>query len=156
MPARAASLRALVGSGDRVFLPALLCLLVGVPLNAAYPSAFAVGGPSQTLRVIALVMLAAGVVIWLWSVVLILVKVPKGELITTGPFALVKHPLYTGVALLVFPSVGLLLDTWLGLVVGVVMYFSSRRFAPEEEKVLAEAFGTQWDEYRNAVTLPWL
>ena len=27
--------------------------------------------------------------------ILILARVPRGELVTTGPFALVKHPLYT-------------------------------------------------------------
>jgi Isoprenylcysteine carboxyl methyltransferase (ICMT) family. len=47
--------------------------------------------------------LIPGVTIWIWSVVLILTKVPRGELITSGPYALVKHPIYTGVALLVLP-----------------------------------------------------
>ena len=41
-------------------------------------------------------------------------KVPRGELITTGPFALVRHPLYTGVALLVLLGVlaGVLAGAW--------------------------------------------
>jgi hypothetical protein len=36
---------------------------------------------------------------WLTSAVPILACVPKGKLITGGPFALMLHPLYTSVAL---------------------------------------------------------
>jgi protein-S-isoprenylcysteine O-methyltransferase Ste14 len=51
-------------------------------------------------------MLLSGVTIWIWSAVLILTKVPQKKLITYGPYAFVKHPLYTGVAFLVLPWVG--------------------------------------------------
>ena len=54
--------------------------------------------------------------------VLILAKVPHGQLITSGPFSLVRHPLYTDVALLVLPWVGFLLDSWLGALVGIALY----------------------------------
>ena len=98
----------------------------------------------------------AGVAIWAWSVVLILREVPEGHLITTGPFALVKHPLYTSVSLLVLPSIGFLLDTWLGALIGIVMYVATRRFAPAEEEALSARFGPRWDDYRATVKLPWL
>ena len=88
--------------------------------------------------------------------VLILTKVPKNELITSGPYALVKHPLYTGVALLVLPWIGFLLNTWLGVVIGLVLYTGSRLFAPKEEAALSKAFGAAWDEYCSKVKIPWL
>jgi protein-S-isoprenylcysteine O-methyltransferase Ste14 len=101
-------------------------------------------------------MLIPGVIVWIWSVVLILTKVPQKELITDGPYSLVKHPLYTGVALLVLPWIGFLLDTWLGVVIGIVLYTGSRLFSPEEEAVLSKTFGTTWDEYCDKVKIPWL
>jgi protein-S-isoprenylcysteine O-methyltransferase Ste14 len=149
-------LKTLVGSGDRIMLLTLPFLIVGVILNILFPSAFSVGGLSTALKVISVIMLIPGVAIWIWSVVLILTEVPQGKLITTGPYALVKHPLYTAVALLVLPAVGFLLDTWLGVVVGGVLYVGSRIFSPEEEKELSKAFGATWDEYCNKVALPWL
>jgi protein-S-isoprenylcysteine O-methyltransferase Ste14 len=149
-------LKTLVGSGDRIMLLTLPFLIVGVILNILFPSAFSVGGLSTALKVISVIMLTSGVAIWIWSVVLILTEVPQGKLITTGPYALVKHPLYTAVALLVLPAVGFLLDTWLGVVVGGVLYVGSRIFSPEEEKELSKAFGATWDEYCNKVALPWL
>ncbi len=84
------------------------------------------------------------------------VKVPRHELITTGPYALVLHPLYAGVALMVLPWLGFLLNTWLGLLTGLVLYTGSRIYAPEEEKILARIFGEKWDSYRKKVLLPWL
>ena len=137
-------------------LPTLPVLVIGVLLNVLYPAVFSVAGPPYWLRVVSIVGLVVGVAVWAWSVVLILTKVPKHELITTGPFALMKHPLYTSVALLVVPCIGFLLNSWLGIAVGLVMYASSRRYAPLEERALAETFGTTWDEYTAHVRIGWL
>ena len=87
---------------------------------------------------------------------LILSRVPRGELITTGPYAVVKHPLYSSVGLLVLPAVGVLLGTWLGAVIGVAVYVGSRLFAPAEEAQLRQQFGSEWDAYTRSVKLPWL
>ena len=149
-------LKELVGSGDRIALLMLPFLVGGLVLNVAFPSLFDVGGPSEALRAISIVVLILGITIWIWSVVLILTRVPRGELITTGPFALVRHPLYTSVALLVLPWLGFVLNTWLGAVIGLVMYAGARMYAPEEEAVLAKTFGTAWDDYSNTVRIPWL
>jgi len=145
-----------VGSGPRIGLLVLPFRIGGLAPNIRFPRACSVGGPPDALRVLSIVMLVPGVVVWLWSAALILTKVPKGELITTGPFALVKHPLYTGVGLLVLPWVGFLLDSWLGALIGVVLYVGSRLYAPEEERSLSRAFGSAWDEYARTVKVPWL
>ena len=148
------NLRELVGSGEKIALFMLPFVVVGLILNAAFPSAFSVGGPSAALGTISVVVLIPGLTIWIWSVALILAKVPKGELITGGPYALVKHPLYTGVALLVLPWIGFLLDTWLGVLCGAVLYLGSRMYATDEEKILRDTFGTAWDDYCARVILP--
>jgi protein-S-isoprenylcysteine O-methyltransferase Ste14 len=148
--------KTLVGSGDKIGKAVLPFLLVGLALNVLRPAWFSVGGPSATLAAVAWAMLAVGVVIWLWTVVLILTRVPKHQLITSGPFRLMKHPLYTGVSLLVIPAIGFLLNSWLGVVLGIVIYLASRRYAPEEERALAETFGPAWDEYSDRVVMPWL
>lgn len=150
------AIKNLVGAGDKIGKVVLPFLALGVAANIWRPSLFAVGGPSAGLRIAALAVLGVGVVMWLWSVVLILTRVPRGELITSGPFALVKHPLYTGVSLLVLPAVGVLLNTWLGAALGAVIYIAARRYAPAEEIALSEAFGAEWDAYEDSVALPWL
>jgi protein-S-isoprenylcysteine O-methyltransferase Ste14 len=151
-----ASLKMLIGSGDKIWLFTLPFLLVGLILNVMYPSAFSVGGPSGALRAGSVVVLAIGVGIWAWSGALILISVPREKLMTRGPYALVKHPLYIAVSLLVLPPLGILLNTWLGVVVGIVMYVGSRVFAPREEARLATTFGSGWAEYARSVKIPWL
>jgi protein-S-isoprenylcysteine O-methyltransferase Ste14 len=149
-------LKVLVGSGREIGRLALPFLVAGIVLNIVFPSVFSVGGPPDALKVISLILLVPGVIIWAWSVFLILTKIPRKQLITGGPYALVKHPLYTGVALLVLPWAGFLLNTWLGVLIGLVVYIGSRMYAPEEEKMLSKIFGTAWDQYRSNVKIPWL
>jgi protein-S-isoprenylcysteine O-methyltransferase Ste14 len=149
-------LGALIGSGDRIGAFVVPFLLAGVALNIAFPVWFGVGGPPPWLRVISALVLAAGAVVWAWSVLLILTRVRSGELVTTGPYSLVKHPLYTSVALLVLPWLGFLLNTWLGAGVGAALYVASRLFAPAEEAGLAGRFGHGWDAYCRYVKIPWL
>jgi hypothetical protein len=66
---------ALVGSGDRIGAFVLPFVLIGVALNVAFADMFSVGGPPLWLQVVSAVVLAVGVVVWAWSVVLILTKV---------------------------------------------------------------------------------
>jgi protein-S-isoprenylcysteine O-methyltransferase Ste14 len=149
-------LRELVGSGEKIRLLVLPFLIVGVVLNVMFPSLFEVGGPSTALQVVSVVALIPGLAVWIWSVVLILTRVPNRELITSGPYSLVKHPLYTGVAFLVLPWIGFLLNTWLGVLIGIVLYVGSRMFSPEEERELSKTFGTAWEDYCRRVKMPWL
>lgn len=149
-------LQVLVGSGDKIGLLTLPFLIIGLILNIIIPSIFSVGGPSIVLKTISIIILIPGITIWIWSMVLILIKVPQQELITNGPYSLVKHPLYTGVALLVLPWIGFLLNTWLGALIGIVLYIGSRVFSPEEEEILSKTFGATWDEYCNKLKIPWL
>jgi protein-S-isoprenylcysteine O-methyltransferase Ste14 len=149
-------LKVLVGSGDKIGLFVLPFVLAGLVLNVLFPSVFSVGGPSSALRVVSIILLVPGLMIWIWSIILILTEVPKNKLITSGPYALVKHPLYTDFGFLVLPWLGFLLNTWLGAALGLILYVGSRRFSPAEEATLSRTFGPAWDEYCERVILRWL
>ena len=155
-PRRRATLMDLVGSGHKIALFTLPFAVAAVIVDLVERGFFGMGSPPAALRIASVLILLVGLVTWAWSVFLILAKVPRGELITTGPYAVVKHPLYTGVALLVLPSVGFLFGTWLWALVGVALYVGSRLFAREEEADLAERFGSRWNRYCERVLIPWL
>ena len=148
--------KTLVGSGDKIGLFTLPFLLLGVILNILFPYFFSVRGSPMVVTVMALLILLAGVTMWVWSVLWIVTYVPRNKLITTGPYSLVKHPLYTAVAFLVLLWIGFLLSTWLGVVIGITLYTGSRLFSPEEEAHLSKMFGPKWDEYCKKVKIPWL
>ena len=149
-------LSALVGSGDKIGMFILPFLIIGIVLDLIYPALFHISDVPALFIIIALAILFVGLVIWIWAVILILKKVPKGELIVNGPYSIVKHPLYTGVSLLVLPWLGLILNSWLGLFFGLILYIGSRIYAPNEEKLLSATFGKEWDKYCKKVKIPWL
>jgi protein-S-isoprenylcysteine O-methyltransferase Ste14 len=62
--------------------------------------------------------------------------------------------LYTGAALLVLPWLGFLLDSWLGVPLGIAVYVGSWLFVAEEERTLAKTFGVSWGEYCARVKMP--
>jgi len=149
-------LKILVGSGRKIGIFTLPFLLAGVVANIFFPEVFSVGGPTNALILVSVVILIFGVIVWFWTVYLILSKIPRKELITSGPYAIVKHPLYTGVPILVIPWIGFLCNTWLGVLIGAIVYIGSRIYSPEEEKILSKIFGKSWEDYCRAVTIKWL
>lgn len=148
-------LKILVGNGGKIMLFTLPFLVIGIILNIMFPDFFTVGH-SILLTIISIIFSITGLTIWIWSVILILTKVPKKELMTNGPYAIVKHPLYTGVALLVLPWLGFLLNTWIGVPVGIILYIGTRIYAPAEEEILAKIFGDNWNDYCAKVKITWL
>lgn len=74
-------------------------------------------------------------------------------LITTGPFAHVRNPLYLG-NMIMYAGVGVMsmaLFPWLLLAAVVWFYVQYSLIISREEEYLAVQFGTAYDEYRNHV-----
>jgi protein-S-isoprenylcysteine O-methyltransferase Ste14 len=67
------------------------------------------------------------------------------QLVKNGPFAIVRHPMYSGLILAAFGSV-LIYMTWTTVI--LACFAPSLIFrALREEKALAEEFGSQWLDY---------
>ncbi len=148
-------IKTLVGAGDRIMAFTLPLAVVVIILNILYPQFFQLNGGGSGM-IIGWILLIVGVPIWLASVVLVMLYVPRNKLITRGPFALIRHPLYTSVALLVLPGLGFLLDTWSGMLIGLILYIFSRIFSVREEEKLDDVFAGEYQLYRSKVLLPWL
>lgn len=146
----------LLGSGAKIWKLILPYLALSLILNIIYPAFFSIGSSSKLLKNISEIILIPGLIIWIWSGILIIINVPKNKLITNGPYAIAKHPIYNGVAILVFPWLGFIFNSWLGVIAGITLFLATKKFAPEEEKKLAENFGSKWEEYKKKVLIPWL
>jgi protein-S-isoprenylcysteine O-methyltransferase Ste14 len=71
------------------------------------------------------------------------------QLVTRGPFAIVRHPMYVGLALAALGSL-LIYSTWTTLLFAIFAPLVSIR-ARGEEQALAAEFGEQWQEYCRRV-----
>lgn len=112
-------------------------------------------------------LLVIGVVIWLFGMVLVMAPivmfpgrggVPKGKsyvhttrLVDSGIYAAVRHPQYTGGVYSIFLTTMLFYPHWLFFALGVVgiatIYISCR----EEDKMMVEKFGDQYEAYMERV-----
>ena len=73
------------------------------------------------------------------------------QLVRTGPYAVVRHPIYASL-LAVTVSTGLLLTRWEWLVAGVALFVVGTEIRVRtEEKLLASRFGPDFTEYKNKV-----
>ena len=73
------------------------------------------------------------------------------KLATTGPYAYVRHPIYTGM-LGMLVATGLAVSHWAALPAALVIFFVGTLIrVRSEEKLLREAFGEQFDNYTRRV-----
>lgn len=149
-------------------------LVLRAPLLLVASILFVLGGvalwrplplhPAPWLRVICLIigaaLLFAGLAMYLWGLRTLgrMFGPSSGfgvrlhaahRLITTGPYAHVRHPMYLAVIMAAMGSL-LLYRTWAALCFAVIMYGLVIR-ARREERALAREFGSEWDDYRARV-----
>ncbi len=120
---------------------------VGIGLATAVPPTAGVWGLAALLAV-------AGAAIRFWSAGVIS---KNRELATTGPYAYVRNPLYTGSLLVAVAFLMLNGNPWfvVPMVIGaVVLYY---RTVASEEAVLREMFGEAFEHFRATVPaiIPW-
>ena len=93
---------------------------------------------------------------------------PSHKLITTGPYAYVRHPSYVAIPFaafgwtLGFTSQGTVLRDWFGepntdwvvlsmMILMLYLFWQFARRAEAEDQVLKEVFGKEWEEWARVV-----
>ncbi len=84
-------------------------------------------------------------------------KKDEHELITTGIYSLVRHPIYTGLVLMFFGN-SLIVGDWRGLIAVAIVLLSFLFKLKKEEKWLTEVFGDRYITYKahTKMLIPWL
>ncbi len=73
------------------------------------------------------------------------------NLITTGPYNVVRNPIYTGMFGMLLAT-GLAISHWIGLVIAVMVFaIGTLVRVRSEEKLLREAFGVEFEAYARKV-----
>jgi protein-S-isoprenylcysteine O-methyltransferase Ste14 len=137
----------IVGQGGKIILftlPALIgAILVHIylPLYAALPESL------SFLKPVGYVLLIPGLVLWGTAIVQLLTGFPKGQLVTTGAYGVVRNPIYSSVTFFVLPAVALITSTWVYLAPAIFLYTGVMIFIGTEEKQLLQVFGKAYENY---------
>jgi len=103
------------------------------------------------LRAAGMVLAGLGVALWAAGVVTVMRAFSRGELVTTGAFALVRHPVYAGWISLALPGLGLWTGAWPLWLIDLGAYLVFRRLIHREDDYLEQKFGKSYLEYRRQV-----
>lgn len=84
-----------------------------------------------------------------WSITARMVE--NHQLATKGPYAVVRHPIYTGM-LGMLVATGLAISAWIALVAAIVIFATGTLIRVRiEERLLRETFGQRFEEYARQV-----
>lgn len=145
--------RLLAAVGEAVFPWRLVLGLAGAAAGAAFVSPGNLFGRFETIGVFcSLLVVACGLMLRAWGSGSAgnhtrTSRIEAPQLITYGPYAYVRNPIYLGSIILGFGMVGLLGDPWLLAIHNVVfaaMYFV---IIPAEERFLREQFPAEFPAY---------
>lgn len=141
----------IVGQGGKIILFMLPALIAAVWAHAALPQAAALPGGLRFLQPAGYVLLLPGLALWAGAMVQLLTGFPKGKLVTTGAYGIVRNPIYCSVMLFILPAVALLTLTWVYLVPAIFLCLGVLIFIEAEEKQLMSVFGKKYQDYTERV-----
>jgi protein-S-isoprenylcysteine O-methyltransferase Ste14 len=131
---------------------ALMTFLVMYFLGAAWVDAFSFPLPGW-LRWAGFALGVVTVAFWTWTQITLdtqwsaqLQLTKNHHLVTTGPYAYVRHPLYVGI----FgwsAALSLLTANWIFVAICVLSIFGLLWRIPKEEQMMLEAFGDEYKAY---------
>lgn len=139
------------GEGPKIIALFVAYLVIAYLLDKNYPSSFIIANNTGIIKVVALILGAIGVVVWLWSVALLLVNFPKGKLIQSGPYAIFSHPIYDSFSFFLLPAIALYLNSWIYFGASVVLFLGTITLGKNEEKYLSKTFGEDYSKYQERV-----
>jgi len=139
------------GVGPRIVITTVGCFVLLLVLGASFPALRIGERPPGELAVLAGILMAATVAIWIVVIREVRPAHFAGRLVTSGPFANVRNPLYSAFIFLASAGLALLLWSWPGLALPLIAYALYRRWIPLEEARLERRFGAEYAAYRRSV-----
>ena len=139
-----------------VLVPLAMVLIAFVAPQLVYDTALNVSFPGDlALQLAGFALFGVAGILIIWSdrhlgryMVVDIALARDHELITTGPYAYVRHPIYTAVLLLSLGTAFLTLHIVVTINFFIVLAFALWRSKLEEELLASEqAFGTRYGEY---------
>jgi hydroxyacylglutathione hydrolase len=140
------------GIGPKLTVGSLVCFVLALAAHYAWYPLFVIRGiPYAVLSACGLIMVSAGIPLWVAASREVDRAFEAGELATQGVCGLCRHPIYGAATFLVVPGILLFFRSWILLAVPVAMYVLGRFLVQHEEAHLREEFGQPYLEYAERV-----
>jgi len=137
----------IVGQGGKIILFMLPSLIAAILVQVYFPQIAALPEGLSFIRPVGYLLLVPGLFLWGTAVVQLLTGFPKGQLVTTGAYGVVRNPIYSSVTFFILPAVALITLTWVYFVPAVFLYVGVMIFIGKEEQQLTQAFGKVYEDY---------
>ena len=141
----------IVGQGGKIILFMLPSLVAALLVQRYLPQVAALPQGIRFVRPVGYLLLLPGLALWGGAVVQLLTGFPKGKLVTTGAYGVVRNPIYSSVTFFILPAVALMTLTWVYFVASAFLYLGVMIFIGKEEKQLTKAFGKAYEDYMARV-----
>jgi protein-S-isoprenylcysteine O-methyltransferase Ste14 len=140
------------GVGRRIALFSLTYFIVITIVHFSYPGLFLITKTTNIVfPIVGTILIALGLTMYVLGARKITTAFHEGKLLTTGVYAIVRHPMYSGIIVFFAPGVALWFRSWIILTVPLVAYIIFKILIPKEEKYLEEKFGKEYLDYKSKV-----
>jgi protein-S-isoprenylcysteine O-methyltransferase Ste14 len=142
----------LFGCGPKLALLCLPYVILALIVMFKYPEFFDLKFLDLAyVKVLGFVWLGLGMIFWIYSALYFLKYFNPGNLITKGPFALCRNPIYSSIILFIIPSLALIFHSGLTLSISLVLYLGFKISIHGESILLRRIFGNDYEIYERSV-----
>ncbi len=141
----------IVGQGGKIIMFTLPALIGAILVDIYLPQVAALPQALRFLQPLGYVLLLPGLLLWGTAIVQLFTLFPKGKLVTSGAYRVVRNPIYSSATFFLLPAVSLLTFTWVYFVASIFLYAGVMIFIGVEERKLTQAVGQEYVDYTHRV-----
>lgn len=140
------------GQGPKIIRPAIGWIILSVICAWLWPDVFRLqGGRAILMAYAGWILIIAGLTFYWWGLKHMMKAVQTGKLDTSGPFEMVRHPMYSAWIIMILPGIAMASGVWPIFITSFIAWLFFRKWAVVEEEKLIEQFGQPYEEYRQRV-----
>jgi protein-S-isoprenylcysteine O-methyltransferase Ste14 len=142
----------LFGCGPKLALLSLPYVILSLIVLYRYPDFFDLKFLHiYFVMILGFVWLGLGIIFWIYAAIFFLNNFKPGMLITKGPFALCRNPIYSSIIVFIVPSLGLIFHSGLIISISVVLYIGFKISIHGETTILRRIFGEEYEVFEKSV-----